>query len=604
MQIKFWGTRGSLAITGRATERYGGNTACVEVRSDSGVLIVLDCGTGGHALGRSLVAEKGGAVNGHLLISHTHWDHIQGVPFFTPFFIPGSAWEIYGPGGLSQSIRATLAGQMEHTYFPIALDQFAASIVYQDLVEGDFTIEDVRVQCRYLNHPALTLAYRLEVDGTSMVYCCDHEPFSAEMASGEAALTGMDRRYADFVAGADLVIHDSQYTAQEYPSKIGWGHSTVEYAVRVCRDAGVKRLVLTHYDPSRVDTAVDSILEEVRKGLRDCASPLEVLGAAEGMVLNLTPDPASPTGSAARHFEAKTAIGASYLTHPVLLRLADTGTAALVGEALAAEEIPFHSMTSDEDLQRGIREDNPSLIIIEHRPPLMDGLEIARAIRRSSEEDGSQVPVVLVSAASPTEALEEGVAVDWLSVPFTASYARARIRAWVLRAACRWVSAPLPDDEVTRVAALRKLGILDTPPEERFDRLTRIAAAALDVPVALVSLLDSDRQWFKSTFGLPVRETPRDVSFCAHALLRKEELIVNDACLDDRFADTPVVLAGPRIRAYTGVPLLLDDGSCIGTFCVVDTRPRDFNETELAVLRDLRDLAMEEIQRARPDPAP
>jgi phosphoribosyl 1,2-cyclic phosphodiesterase/DNA-binding response OmpR family regulator len=597
MKVRFWGTRGSIAKPGRPTERYGGNTSCIEVRSNSGALIVIDCGTGAHGLGQHLAAEKGGAAKGHLLISHTHWDHIQGLPFFAPLFIPGAHWEIFGPGGLSQSLRATLAGQMEHTYFPITLDQLAAKIVYHDLVEGEFHIEDITVKARYLNHPALTLGYRLEADGASVAYCCDHEPHSSAMASGDAALTGMDRRYADFVAGADLVIHDSQYTAKEYPSKIGWGHSPVEYAVRVCQDAGVKRLALTHHDPLRDDSAIDRILEEVRLRLRNRGSSLEVLGAAEGLVLDVTGIRASSPEKP--HFGATSAIDASALTRPVFLHTTDVETTGRLSQALASEGIPHRVLADAKALQQGISEDNPSLVIIQHNPPQMDGLEIARAIRSSHARAEIQVPLVLVTTAAPPAAQERDATVDWLVSPFSQSYARARIRGWVLRAACRWVRARTPADEARRLAALQQLAILDTPVEERFDRLTRIAAAALDVPIALVSLVDSERQWFKSCFGLDARETSREVAFCAHVVHEKKEMIVPDTLLDDRFADNPLVLEGPRIRAYTGAPLLLDDGSCIGTFCVIDTRPREFNETELATLRDLRDLALEELRRAR-----
>ncbi len=600
MQIKFWGTRGSLAKPGRATERYGGNTSCVEVRSQSGTLIVLDCGTGAHDLGQRLVEEAGGGVSGHMLISHTHWDHIQGMPFFAPLFTPGSTWNIYGPGGLSQSLQTTLAGQMEHTYFPVSLNQLAAKIDYHDLVEGVFAINDVKVVTRYLNHPALTLGYRLEADGTSVVYCCDHEPHSLEMASGEVDLTGMDRRYMEFVAGADLVIHDCQYTALEYPSKIGWGHSPVEYAVRVCREAGVKTLALTHYDPQRDDAAVDRILEDVRHSLRDCASPLKVLAAAEGLVLDLISNPVEPSMLKQQHFAAKTALDESSLTRPVLMYLADTEIAAQLGEAINAENLPYRFVDDNEVLLRGVSEDDPALIIVEHSPPLIDGLKIAHEIRRSVRKKRTQVPVVLVSAAAHKADSENREVTDWLIAPFSLSYARARVRAWVLRAACRWVRAQLPPDEGSRLDALRELAILDTPAEERFDRLTRIAAATMDVPIVLVSLVDSDRQWFKSCFGLDTRETSREVAFCAHVVHRKLEMMVPDTLLDERFADNPLVREGPRIRAYTGIPLLLDGGACIGTLCAVDIRPRQFNDTEMAAFRDLRDLVIEEITRARP----
>lgn len=595
MKVRFWGTRGSIAKPGRTTERYGGNTSCVEVRSSSGALIVIDCGTGAHGLGQHLAAEKGGAVNGHLLISHTHWDHIQGLPFFAPLFIRGGHWEIFGPGGLSQSLRATLAGQMEHTYFPITLDQFAAKIVYHDLVEGEFAIEDIRIKARYLNHPALTLGYRLEADGASVVYCCDHEPHSSVMASGETALTGMDQRYADFVAGADLVIHDSQYTAGEYPSKIGWGHSPVEYAVRVCQDNGVKRLALTHHDPLRDDSAIDRILEQVQLRLRNSGAPLEVLGAAEGLVLELAGVPSS--SPATRHFEATAAIDPSVLARPVVLHVTDVETTDRLKQALASEGIPHRVLAGGEPLQEAIDEVSPSLVIIGHNPPQIDGLEIARTIRRDQARALIQVPLVLVTSAAPSAAQGGNARVDWLIAPFSQSYARTKIRSWVLRTACRWVRARTPADEARRLAALQNLAILDTPKEERFDRLTRIAASALDVPIALVTLVDSDRQWFKSCFGLDTRETSREVAFCAHVVHDKREMTVTDTLLDDRFADNPLVLEGPRIRAYTGIPLLLDDGNCIGTFCVIDTRPREFSDIELAMLRDLRDLALEELRR-------
>jgi phosphoribosyl 1,2-cyclic phosphodiesterase len=227
MWVQFWGTRGSIATPGANTARYGGNTSCIEIRSARGTLVVIDCGTGAHALARKLMANNAGR-RGTILISHTHWDHIQGIPFFDPLYVPGNEWDVYGPKGLRESVREVLSGQMQYTYFPVSLEQCAANIRYHDLVEGSFGIDDIRVSARYLNHPTLTLGYRLQVDGATLVYACDHEPYSRGLGLGEGRIAGEDLRHAEFMQGADLLIHDAQYTAHEYLEKMGWGHSPVE----------------------------------------------------------------------------------------------------------------------------------------------------------------------------------------------------------------------------------------------------------------------------------------------------------------------------------------------------------------------------------------
>ncbi|MFM9969651.1 MAG: GAF domain-containing protein [Burkholderiales bacterium] len=598
MRIQFWGTRGSIAKPGPSTVRYGGNTSCVEVRSDAGTLIVMDCGTGGHPLGHQLMARraKNAPVNGHMLISHTHWDHIQGIPFFAPMFLPGNTWNIYGPKGLSHSLRATLAGQMEHAYFPIALDQFASTNHYHDLVEGTFSIDDMQITTRYLNHPALTLGYRFECDGASAAYCCDHEPHSAAFASGELPITGVDRRYADFIEGADLVIHDSQYTALEYAARVGWGHSTVEYAVRVARDAGVKRLLLTHHDPLRDDASIDRIVAGIRERLRDEKVALDVEAAAEGMVVELRGSPHAKTNRD-KHFKAETAISASSMARPVLLYALDQGMSQTLSNAVRGEGMPLAIAKDDTDLLRRTAQENYAVVMLEHNPPSRDGLALARAIREGEATGRVQVPIVLLTTGDYAASRENNVATDWLLAPFSLSYARTKIRAWALRSASRWIRAELPQDEAMRVSKLRELAILDTGPEERFDRITRIAAAAFGVPIALVSLVDSDRQWFKSNHGLSADETSRDSAFCAHVVAQNGELLVPDTLLDDRFADNPLVLEEPRVRFYAGAPLTLSNGSCIGTLCLLDTRRRELSHDDLRLLRDLRDLVLAEIER-------
>jgi GAF domain-containing protein len=166
-----------------------------------------------------------------------------------------------------------------------------------------------------------------------------------------------------------------------------------------------------------------------------------------------------------------------------------------------------------------------------------------------------------------------------------------------MRTTARWVPGPMAADEAARVAAVRALGMLDTEPEERFDRITRLATAMFNVPVALITLIDEDRQWFKSAHGFGARETPRDVAFCTHAIYNGMPLVVPDALADDRFAENPVVSDGPRVRFYAGYPLTLDNGACVGTLCVVDTRPHDLDDVKLALLGDLAAMATAELQR-------
>lgn len=597
MRVRFWGTRGSIPKPGPDTVRYGGNTSCVELRSAAGTIVVLDCGTGALSLGGQLMASGVRPLRGHLLISHTHWDHIQGLPFFAPLFVPGNTWDVYAPHGFAQSVRETLSGQMQHTYFPIELEQLGATITYHDLKEGVFNVGDIEVQTQYLNHPALTLGYRLTVDGATVVYCCDHEPHSRPLASGKGEIGDQDRRHIEFAAGADLLIHDAQYRAVEYEGKIGWGHSTLEYVVAVARTAEVQRLVFTHHDPSRDDHTIEREVKALRAQLRAEGSPLNVAAAAEGLIVELTPRPGHPPEYHAGEPAAEMTAGPALSHQTVLLGIADPALYDELWQALRADGIGvLHATTGNATLELA-QSERPSLIFLERYLP-GDGLETCQAIRGTGDVWSREVPIIITATQEDVGGGIAAGVTDWLIKPFSAIYARTRMRAWLMRTACRWVQPPLPTDEEQRLAALRRLAILDTPPEERFDKLTRFAAAMFDVPIALVSLVDENRQWFKSACGTDLDGSSRDTSFCAHAILSTGVTIIPDTLLDSRFADNPIVVNEPRVRFYAGCPLVLDEGACVGTLCLIDTRPRHIDEPAIRLLQDLASLVLQELQGA------
>jgi phosphoribosyl 1,2-cyclic phosphodiesterase len=287
MQVKFWGTRGSIPVPGEGTIRYGGNTSCVEVRSAAGTTVIIDCGTGLRVLGQEWISAEAKPKHAYVLLSHTHWDHIQGLPFFLPFFTSGYEWDVYGPKSLSGSIRETLAGQMQYSYFPVGTGHFTAAIHYHDLREGQLDLNDIKVSVRYLHHTTLTCGFRLEVDGCVVAYCCDHEPYVAAAAYGDTPLAERDKEHAEFAKGADLLIHDAQYSEQEYAKKIGWGHSTAEYVCKVAQYAGVKKVALTHHEPTQSDAAIDAHVRSIQDRFSKKMPEIEIFAAREGQTICL-----------------------------------------------------------------------------------------------------------------------------------------------------------------------------------------------------------------------------------------------------------------------------------------------------------------------------
>ena len=580
--IRFWGTRGSIATPGPSTVRYGGNTSCVEVRSARGTCIVLDCGTGARPLGSHIVeSAHGEPTTGALLLGHTHWDHIQGLPFFAPLYGPGQ-WDVYGPRGMNESLRQTLAAQMRYPYFPVTIDQLGGGISYHELVEGVFEIDDVVVRTQYLNHPALTLAYRLECDGSAVCYVADHEPFDPALgAGGDVRSNRDDDHHVAFLEGADVVIHDAQYTPEEYSGRVGWGHSTIEYAVDVCCAAGAAQTVLFHHDPSHDDDTVDRLLLEAQ---RRAGARTTVSAATEGSALEVAGSGDGAASPAAPRATTRPALDA--LCANTLILTSDVQLRSVVAEAASAER----------------------LVVLE--PAAVPAVDPARVLVVADVDDGGSaldaaMSQLSVRAHEPVGVLavsrQVGVPVgapainDWIVWPASVAHVRTKLRAAILRRACRWMSAPLPPDEPGRLAALRSLELLDTPPDERFDRYTRRACERFVVPLALITLVDRDRQWFKSRVGIEYTESPRDESFCAHAILGPDVMQVPDTTLDPRFADSPAVTGPLRVRFYAGAPLHFD-GHRVGTLCIADRRPRLLDATDLRELWDLATLVAGTLQ--------
>jgi phosphoribosyl 1,2-cyclic phosphodiesterase len=320
MRVRFWGVRGSLPVPGRKTERYGGNTSCVEVKSDAGTRVIIDAGTGIRRLGKDLMREEfeSGKGTAHLLISHTHWDHIQGLPFFGPLYRAGNHLYVYARRRDDVHLRAVFASQTGDPYFPISIEAAKADISFRELADSArFEIGDVQVACTRLNHPFVATAYRLSVDGASVAYVSDTAPFSdilfenqfiARPPLGRSPLPEADlvklREMRDGVVrlceGADLVIYDTMFTPDDYQKFPHYGHSRPRDALEVCRVAGARRLVLFHHAPERSDAEVDAILDATRVEAHQAKLTFALDAAYEGLDLELGARASAATTGGAR----------------------------------------------------------------------------------------------------------------------------------------------------------------------------------------------------------------------------------------------------------------------------------------------------------------
>jgi DNA-binding response OmpR family regulator len=284
------------------------------------------------------------------------------------------------------------------------------------------------------------------------VYSCDHEPHSRRLATGRGDFTGQDLRHAEFINGADLLIHDAQYTAEEYPAKVGWGHSSVEYVVKLGQFAEVKRIALTHHDPLRDDDAIDRLLASVRARLEENSSSLDVFAAVEGQIVEVAPSARKGSPPRASEFQAETPIEPALAESSVLLGIADTKMAVAFSEGIRAEGIHVEFFSDMDEARKLIAKYRPSLAILEHDPPRIDGMEMCRAIRQQANDHEHQLPVVMVASQEDQAPGAAAGVTDWLIKPFTGAYARTKIRAWVLRTACQWMRGVMPEDEERRLA--------------------------------------------------------------------------------------------------------------------------------------------------------
>jgi phosphoribosyl 1,2-cyclic phosphodiesterase len=292
-RLKFWGVRGSIPSPGPETVYYGGNTSCVEVRV-GGEIIILDAGSGIRKLGLALAEEfKGRPIHLNLLISHTHWDHIQGFPFFPPAYNLNNQVTIYGFEGARQGLQNTLSSQMENPYFPISMQQMPGSITIRELKDTSFRIGSVRVEAHFLNHPGVCAGYRLFTPDGSISYLPDVELFQTLRArwkndAGPArpkefdTVPEEDRRSLEFIRDSDVLIIDSQYDDTEYARHIGWGHSCFEDAVTFAAQGGVKRLFLYHHDPDHTDEQISRMVARAREMALRLHSPMLIEAAREG----------------------------------------------------------------------------------------------------------------------------------------------------------------------------------------------------------------------------------------------------------------------------------------------------------------------------------
>ncbi len=280
ISVVCWGTRGSIPTPGQGTIRYGGNTTCFEVRY-RGISLIFDAGSGIRPLGMELLEKGPNTI--HIFLTHFHWDHIQGFPFFLPLYDPEDSIKVIGPRQEDIDVQNLFAGQMGPIYFPVPFSVVAADMEFQHLNHGSYELGDFAIDVMRVKHPSFVIGYRITVGGRVICFIPDNE-LESDMYEVEP---DFDARILEFVGDADLLIHDAMYTEEEYPIRNGWGHSTFAQSVALAEAGGAKKLLFFHHDPTRFDDELDTIVSRVRDDALARGSTLEMDAATEGMDYSL-----------------------------------------------------------------------------------------------------------------------------------------------------------------------------------------------------------------------------------------------------------------------------------------------------------------------------
>lgn len=284
-EIILWGSRGSTPTPGGRYIRHGGHTSCLSVTHD-GAHFIFDAGSGIRELGHALIHEPPKQL--HVFVTHTHWDHIQGFPFFAPAYTPGWEIEVYGAENFNKPLKSVFKGQLDKEYFPVQMEDMRAHLDFHHLYETELAIEGVKISWVQTCHPGTTLGYKIEAEGKKIVWMPDNEFLRGhldplEEISRDSEILKPHLPVLDFVADADLLIHEAQYTDEEYVHKVGWGHSSVGNACALAHLGRVKRWIVTHHDPAHDDNYLEAKLNATRRLLARLGSPVQVSHGYDGL---------------------------------------------------------------------------------------------------------------------------------------------------------------------------------------------------------------------------------------------------------------------------------------------------------------------------------